>query len=249
MNKRMTKTTRVKKAYYVKFVLRIIVFLTALYTYFQYPDTTEVMMGFNMFKTFNIMHIFLVIWLVDIIMQFIPLRNQTSIGSLKHLERYMKNTTFKDELKHIKSVMQRQIKANVGAFKVLILWLSLFAITGIAKMCGLFTHKELFLIAAFLYLCDVICVLFYCPFQKLLMHNKCCATCRIFNWDHLMIFSPLIYVTGVYTALIVTLSLISLLIWEFRYYAHPERFFEETNDTLKCANCKEKMCRKYNRKK
>jgi hypothetical protein len=60
-----------------------------------------------------------------------------------------------------------------------------------------------------------------------------------------MMFSPLIFVIGVYPSLIILLSLVPLLIWEFEYYAHPERFFEESNDTLKCKNCQEKLCRKH----
>ena len=239
------KTTKIKKMYYIRFLFRILFFIATVITYLYFPQTVDVMIGINMFKTFNIMHVFLLIWLTEIILQFIPMREQFSIGSLKHFGRYMQKTTIKDELMYLKTMVQRQIKANTGAFKVLFLWIFLVVAVGILKAFHILTHREMFLLAAFLYVCDLICVLFFCPFQKFFMHNKCCATCRIFNWDHLMMFSPLIFVTGVYTALIVLLSLASLLIWEFRYYAHPERFFEESNETLKCKNCKEKLCRKY----
>jgi len=33
-----------------------------------------------------------------------------------------------------------------------------------------------------------------------------------------------------------------LVEWEITYHAHPERFFDETNAALRCANCKEKLC-------
>ena len=239
------KPTKIKKMYYARFVFRILVFLAAIATYIFYPQTIDVMIGINMFKTFNIMHIFLIIWVAEIVMQFIPMIGQFSIGSLKHFKQYMKFAAIKDELKHLKTMIQKQIKANMGAMKVLVLWIILVAIVGALSIFKILTHRELFLIAAFLYLCDLICVLFFCPFQKFFMHNKCCATCRIFNWDHLMMFSPLVFVIGVYPALLIVLSLISLLIWEFKYHSHPERFFEESNDRLKCKNCQEKMCRKY----
>lgn len=237
--------TKIKKLYYTRFAFRILVFLAAIAVYIWHPDAIDIMLGLNMFKTFNIMHAFLIIWIAEVVMQFIPMIGQFSIGSLKHFQRCMKPTIIKDELKHLKSILQKQIKANVGALKVLVLWMALVIIVGVLCAFKILTHKELFIITAFLYLFDLICVLFFCPFQKFLMHNKCCATCRIFNWDHLMMFSPLIFVIGVYPAILIILSLVSLLIWEFKYHLHPERFFEESNETLKCRNCKEKMCRKY----
>ena len=128
--------------------------------------------------------------------------------------------------------------------KVFILWTGLTIVIGMLYIFKIISYKEIFLISNFFYLCDLICVLFFCPFQKYLLHNKCCATCRIFNWDHVMMFSPFVFVCGFYTWSLVLLSLISMLVWEFTYYAHPERFFEESNKALKCKNCKEKMCRK-----
>ena len=54
------------------------------------------------------------------------------------------------------------------------------------------------MISVLFYVCDLICVLIWCPF-RLIMKNRCCTTCRIFNWDHLMMFSPLIFVGGLLT--------------------------------------------------
>ena len=243
--KKTKKPTKIKKLYYVRFFFRILVFLAAIATYIWWPETIATIFGFNMFKSFNIMHAFLFIWMAEVIMQFIPMLGQFSMGSLKHFGKYMKVAAIKDELKYLKTMLQKQIKANMGALKVLVLWIVLVIIVGALTFAKILTHKEVFLITAFLYLFDLVCVLFFCPFQKFFMHNKCCATCRIFNWDHAMMFSPLIFVIGVYPAILLILSLVSLLIWEFKYQLHPERFFEESNETLKCQNCQEKMCRKY----
>ena len=38
------------------------------------------------------------------------------------------------------------------------------------------------------------------------------------------------------------LALVLLVIWEGIYHRHPERFYEQTNESLKCANCPEKLC-------
>lgn len=240
----MKGTTRIKKLYIARFFFRVLIFLCSIGIYIYYPETMEVMKDFNMFLSFSILHVFFAVWLVEIILQFLPLTGQFSIGSLKHFGRYMKNVEIKNELQQIKLVIKKQIKANIGAMKVLVLWLGLTLTIGMLYIFKVISHKEIFLISSFFYLCDLICVLFFCPFQKFLMHNKCCATCRIFNWDHMMMFSPFVFVRGAYTWILVLLSLASMLVWEFTYYAHPERFFEESNNTLKCKNCKEKMCRK-----
>ena len=63
---------------------------------------------------------------------------------------------------------------------------------------GVLDRANLFMISVLFYVCDLICVLIWCPF-RLIMKNRCCTTCRIFNWDHLMMFSPLIFLDGFFT--------------------------------------------------
>ena len=99
---------------------------------------------------------------------------------------------------------------------------------------------------------DMICILFFCPFQTWMMHNRCCGTCRIYNWDFAMMFTPLIFIMvtwsdeGVfvnpYAIALVATSLILLVRWEITYRLHKERFSEKTNMSLRCGNCKEKLC-------
>ena len=98
------------------------------------------------------------------------------------------------------------------------------------------------LLSIFYSVCDMICILFFCPFQTWMMKNKCCSTCRIYNWDYIMMFTPLLVVDNPYAKCLVGLSLLLLIRWELNYFMHPERFYEETNCALSCANCKEKLC-------
>ena len=150
----------------------------------------------------------------------------------------------KEGLVNKKILNEKQIKSNVGALIVLFVWIILTVSVGLLHYFGIISNAIIFLICTIFYVCDLICVLFFCPFQKWFMKNKCCATCRIFNWDHMMRFSCFIFVPGFYGWSLVIMSLISMFIWELNYLTHPERFFEETNATLKCKNCKDKMCRK-----
>ena len=57
-----------------------------------------------------------------------------------------------------------------------------------------------------------------------------------------MMFTPLILVDNVYAHILVGLSLVLLVRWELSFFMHPERFYEETNRNLSCANCREKLC-------
>ena len=76
------------------------------------------------------------------------------------------------------------------------------------------------------------------------MHNKCCTTCRIFNWDHAMMFSSLIAIPGLWTYSLLFMSFSILIVWEIACSVYPERFLEKTNCALRCSNCNDKLCGK-----
>lgn len=57
-----------------------------------------------------------------------------------------------------------------------------------------------------------------------------------------MIVTPLVFIPNVFTWALVLVSLLLLIHWEMVYKIHPERFAENTNKNLRCANCKEKLC-------
>ena len=91
-------------------------------------------------------------------------------------------------------------------------------------------------------ICDMICILWFCPFETWFMRNRCCCTCRIYNWDFAMMCTPLIFIKSTYTGSLVILSLIILIKWEITYRLYPERFSTQTNQSLSCAMCEEKLC-------
>lgn len=57
-----------------------------------------------------------------------------------------------------------------------------------------------------------------------------------------MVATPLIFAWSWQAALLLILGAVILLRWEIRAFFHPERFAEETNASLSCANCKEQLC-------
>lgn len=130
-----------------------------------------------------------------------------------------------------------------SALIVFIVWIFINMPFVVLYLIGYLSADFMKLLFLFFSVCDYICILFYCPFQRWMMRNKCCNTCRIYNWDYPMMFTPLIFVPNLYNYTLVLMSVIVLIIWEVNYYLHTERFCEETNENLKCKNCKEFMCK------
>ena len=131
---------------------------------------------------------------------------------------------------------------NIKAWKVMLVWLSGNAVVGALYLFEILDSADLLMLTVFYFLCDYICILFFCPFQTWFMKNKCCGTCRIYNWDYAMMFTPFLFINHSYAKSLLALALLLLLIWEITYHCHPERFYDATNKSLSCANCKEKLC-------
>ncbi len=90
---------------------------------------------------------------------------------------------------------------------------------------------------------DMVCVVLWCPLQVWFMKNRCCTTCQIFNWDAIMAATPLLFVPGPFSWIIIGLALVVFVRWEAAFLRHPERFDERTNAALRCASCTDKLCR------
>ena len=121
-------------------------------------------------------------------------------------------------------------------------WLLLNGIIGALYFLGVIDAGILILISLAYSVCDMICILYFCPFQTWFLKNKCCGSCRIYNWDYAMMFTPLVFIPSVYTYSLLGIAVLLLIFWELLIILHPERFFEQTNACLSCANCKEKLC-------
>jgi hypothetical protein len=78
-----------------------------------------------------------------------------------------------------------------------------------------------------------------------MLGNKCCTTCRIFNWDHMMMFTPMLLVGSFFSISLLVMAIIDLAVWEITIYLHPERFWENSNMALKCSECTDKLCTQY----
>ena len=179
----------------------------------------------------------LVIWVVwavfviEMILRFFPSKLESPGCQKQFAHNYIK--TGKTEIR---------IQDNNAAVLLLLIWISFNMLFGALHMAGILDDGIMILLCSAYSVCDVICILFFCPFQSWLMKNKCCSTCRIYNWDYAMMFTPLFFVRRSYLWTLLVLSLILMIRWEITFYRHPERFCEATNEYLSCTNCTEKLC-------
>lgn len=227
--------------YYIRFVFRLIVFTVLFVMYFIKSEVFNIMEEFNFFKQLTIIHIIWAIWMLDIIMQIVPTKNLVSIGSQKQFAQHY----IKPKLPINNNLLTKHTKKNnMNALKVFTLWISLTILIGLLKKASVIDNKLLLLIIASFYVCDLICVLFWCPFKEWILKNRCCNTCRIFNWDYFMMFVPGVFCVGFFTLSLAIMSSITLIIWEIYNIKHPERFAEISNNAIKCKNCTEYLCGK-----
>lgn len=60
-----------------------------------------------------------------------------------------------------------------------------------------------------------------------------------------MMFTPFLFIPGFFTWTLLGLAILVMVIWELTVLIHPARFWEISNDTLKCENCTDKLCTQY----
>ena len=234
----MSKT---RKRYIWRLVGRILVFIFGIIICIAAPEEFEILEGDNFFRKFSIFHLLWICWVIDMILQIIPIKNEVPLGSQKLFANRFR--PIRDKINY-EALRKYVVSTTKAAYKVFIVWCALIAVIGGLYYNGIIDKMILFMISVFFYVCDLICVLIWYPF-RLMMKNRCCTTCRIFNWDHLMMFSPLIFVGGFYSISLVILAILAWLVWELCVMMYPERFWEITNVALRCSECTDKLCTQY----
>ena len=230
-----------RKHYMLKLVGRCMVFALCAIACIRSPEIFGVLEGWNFFREFSWLHVLWLLWMADMLPQLIPYPNHVPLGSTKLFARRFRPGKITPDPEALRSFIRKE---NRGAALVFAVWCALLAVIGLCWHRGLFGKPVLFLICVFFYVCDLICVLIWCPF-RLMMGNRCCTTCRIFNWDHLMMFSPLFFLGGFYGLSLAATATLAFLLWEWMLLRHPERFWERTNAALRCASCTDKLCTQY----
>ncbi|MBE6891697.1 MAG: hypothetical protein E7481_06685 [Ruminococcaceae bacterium] len=239
-----TKISKTRLEYIFRLVGRIICLLVCILMLIFKSEDMSILEGMNFFKGFSMYHIIWIIWIIDMILQLIPVKDKIPLGSQKLFKLRFKPIREKINYQALKEYVVSTTKA---AYKIFLIWVALLAVLGGLYWGGIIGNSVLFIISVFFYVCDLICVLIWCPF-RLIMKNKCCTTCRIFNWDHLMMFTPMIFIIGFYSISLIVMAFAVWLVWEFCVMVYPERFWEYSNAALQCSQCTDKLCTQYCKK-
>ena len=229
--KKIRRISVVSALHYVRLVYRSVLFLLLLITYILYRVYSGETITERAESMPAILYVTWFVFVVEMVMRFFPSRYE-SPGCQKQFRRNYEKTGSTEIL----------IPDNNAAVLVALIWIVFNGVFGALHMAGILDDGEMILLCGAYSVCDIICILFFCPFQTWFMKNKCCSVCRIYNWDYAMMFTPLFFVRTGYSWSLLALSVALLVRWEITFYLHPERFSEKTNDYLRCANCTEKLC-------
>ncbi len=244
----MKNWSHMSRSHLVKLIYRSALFLAAL-IYFVVRLLTGAKYGEDnvLFVSFSdgvpvFLIIMTVVFVGEMIFRLFPTKHE-AIGNQKVFKVNYIPTTTEVKLKPRKQHPARTLLvfASWSALNLVIGGLHFFS-------DGKIISDDVMVLICLAYsVCDLICIMFFCPFQAWMMKNKCCTTCRIYNWDYPMMFTPFIFLIlkpgPILHYVMLGGALIVWLLWEISYIRHPERFTENTNDRLSCKSCNEKLCK------
>jgi len=229
------RLSRISALHYVKLAYRSALFLAAAAVYVR---NRILRTGRPFGGLESRVPLLLLIWLVfaaEMVLRFFP-SGQESMGCQKQFAcNYIPAAS--GEKGSAAPVSSARATAAVA-----LSWLALNGVLGALYLTGVWDAGIMLLISLAFSVCDMVCILFFCPFQTWFLKNKCCVTCRIYNWDYAMMFTPLLFVRSLLGWSLLALSLVLLAKWEILCRLHPERFSEAENASLSCASCREKLC-------
>ncbi|MBR6697182.1 MAG: hypothetical protein IKL73_02795 [Lachnospiraceae bacterium] len=234
--KKIIKTDMLNR-YMLKLIFRVSIFIAVLIMYIADKDMMLEFLQYEFTFSITLLHLVWIVFMVTMILHLFP-HDKLSMALRKgESQNYVpvRNYSEHELLKYVQD-------QNIKAWKVMLIWLSFNAVFGLLYLVNVIDSADLLMLTVFYYLCDYICILFFCPFQNFVMKNKCCVNCRIYDWGHFMMFTPMLFIKNFYSWSLFFTSLVVLIHWEINYAKNPERFWNGSNQTLQCRNCKDKTC-------
>ncbi|MBR5040885.1 MAG: hypothetical protein IKX68_07180 [Clostridiales bacterium] len=225
------KISVVSSNHYIRLAYRTVIFVLLLIFYIRFRMFSEPTIVELVERIPVVLFVIWLVFVIEMVLRFFPSKFESPGCQKQFARNYIKSGS-----------TDVSISDNNATVLVALIWIVFNGVFGALHMTGILDDGIMLLLCSAYSICDVICILFFCPFQTWFLKNKCCCTCRIYNWDYAMMFTPLFFVRKVYTWSLLALSVALLVRWEITFYLHPERFSEKTNDYLKCANCTEKLC-------
>lgn len=257
MNNFPEKTIKLYKRYWVKFGLRILVLIAMVWIVLFHPEELKVLEGMNFFRHFSVLHIVWALWAWYMLEKLLPLNNQKPKGCMKYRNAEFQPTKAyaewlaegapKEKTSGFWQAYRAEKKRYArGAWLVFGAWLLVAVGIVLLRRFCLIGNRELFIASCLFYVGDMVCILIWCPFRDVMMKNRCCTQCRIYNWDTMMLILPIVFVKGFFSYSLFAGAMVVVTIWEGSHLVHPERFYPISNVCLQCGNCKGELgCRRF----
>ena len=167
-NGKKVKMTAVSMLHYIRLAYRLALLVAFLIVYLHYRlhggEDVETILE----KRPLIITIIWTVFTVEMIQRFFPSRLE-SPGSQKQFARnYIR--TGSTEIK---------VQDNNAVMLVALIWIAFNGIFGALHMMGILDDGIMILLCCVDSVCDMICILLFCPFQAWCRKKKCCVTCRV----------------------------------------------------------------------
>jgi hypothetical protein len=189
------------------------------------------------FARFSPLHLLWLFWMLLFIKRLFP-TGQTMMAGKKIFARY--NDVAPG---YSKDLLKKYVKnRNAGMLRVVAAGAVCVIPFYILYLTGSIHERALVIYAVFLFALDMVFEIFFCPFQVLFMKNRCCHVCRIYNWNSLLIISPLLIIPSFFSWSLAIVALSGLVEGEIAWLRHPEYFWNISNKKLRCTACTKKMC-------
>ena len=224
--------------YLTRLILRGLLFLGAAYLYFFQRAVLESFTAPGFFQSFGLRQAVWLLLMGGMLLHLLPRVHITMSGlkSRPYTYREPEEGYRRGDLYEYVQTM------NLKAWMVLLLWLCFNAIFALLYLLNVIGEAEMLLLTFLYFLSDLICMLVFCPFQTFIMKNRCCVNCRIFDWGHLMMYTPMLFIKSFFSWSLFFTACIVALRWEYVYASHPERFWNGSNAAIRCENCTDKIC-------
>lgn len=228
--------TPMMKRYLVKLGIRLFIFFLILFGYITAREYMYRIVKYQVFWQITPLHVLWCVFMLMMILHIFPTHKLSMAG--RKSKEYDKAPDY-EELELHRFVQDQNLKA----WRVMLVWLIFNSIFGLLYLLQVIDEADLLMLTVFYFLGDYICILFFCPFQTFIMKNKCCVNCRIYDWGHFMMFTPMLFIRNFFSWSLFFTACIVLIHWEVLYAKYPERFFSGSNRRLQCQHCKDRTCR------
>ena len=165
--------------HYIRLVYRSALFLWFLADYIVYCLFRNEDFAQRLEERPLVLGVIWIVFVVEMIRRFFPSGHESPGCQKQFARNYIKSGR-----------TEIIIPDNNATVLVALIWIGFNGVIGAFHVLGILDDGIMILISGAYSVCDIICILFFCPFQTWFMKNKCCSACRIYNWDYAMMFTP-----------------------------------------------------------